>query len=80
MPEAKQAEPKQATPELPEPNHHVVMVVTTYATHGGPEEAQEQVQDTYDGYETKHFVVAASSLDELPHPSQVAEIAEHFGH
>lgn len=60
-------------------NEHVVVIVTTYATYGPPEEATEQVKDSYAHLDTPHFVYAARSLGELPHPSEVSEIAEHFG-
>lgn len=61
------------------PNRHIVVIVTTYETYGGPDEATEQVKDSYSHYETPHFVYAAGSLDELPHPSQVQEISDALG-
>ncbi len=44
-----------------------------------PEDAVLQAQQANSHLEWQPFVYAATTLDELPHPSQVSEISEAMG-
>ena len=56
----------------------IVLVAFAYESPS-PEEAEAEVRETESRYEGESVVVAASSLGELPHVSQLPQARELFG-
>lgn len=58
---------------------HLVCMVFRLDGHDTPEEAVAEVTRWYEHYEHKPVVMAAPTLDELPHPAQVPAASAAFG-
>jgi hypothetical protein len=44
-----------------------------------PEAAEKEMTEAHAHYDSPCVVYAASTLDDLPHPSQIPAVREHFG-